>query len=309
MAITDLISLALECDMEIQEEQCALTSRVLVSRMPELLELAKIARGKVDSKFGRLIKEDSSCEAPRKAGDTNLMKYPVGFCKPICKQVFEELKQSELIKDWVAQGGAFKTVYIMLYGKYFQNAIQIGNLYLDVANDTVDPTKHFLEWMPIEDLDYKNLECWEQVSEVVESYYHCRVIPNRYFPLLAAFVPLMVIRSNGVLELLIFQDQFFFKDLGDGMKRYIEWLSNDSRKVHRSLTNKQQRLLAQGFGSNDFDKFAFEYKPSTNEGLVQQAEELYQASQGENGEVLVRKLIELAHQSTKRFNAKEIVLS
>jgi hypothetical protein len=38
-----------------------------------------------------------------------------------------------------------KKVFVLLKGRYFQNALQLGNLYVDVANDTVDTAKPKLE--------------------------------------------------------------------------------------------------------------------------------------------------------------------
>lgn len=306
MSVSDLVAKARAGDLNHQEDQRQLTEEVLLPVMPEVIGLVKTARGKVDFLHQQMAEKNPDVKLPAADGDSNIATYPKGFCRTICEGVFKDLSGQDLIKDLVAQGVVFKTVYIILYGQYFQNAIQIGNIYLDSANDTVDPNKYFLEWMPVKELDYENLESWEQVTDIVESYFHCRVIPNRYFPLLAPIIPFIAIRSHGMMELIFFQDLFFFKDLGDGMRRYIDWISSEAGKAKRQLAAADEKLLQREFGGNVFDEFPFEYTVSTVEDLVQQARELHTVSEQENGETVIRKLIELAHIGSRHFKQRQL---
>lgn len=306
MSVSDLVARALEGDLNHREDQCALTEEWVMPAMPEVVRLATAAREKTDFRHQQRMEKNARRPVQVAEGDRDLAQYPIGFCKIICEDVFADLSQQPLIQDLVSRGVVFKNVYIILYGRYFQNAIQIGNLYLDAANDTVDPEKPFLEWMPITDLDYQNLESWEQVISVVESYFHARVIPNRYFPLLAPFVPFISVRSEGQLELLMFQDLFFLKDLGDGMRRYIEWISSKQGAAARTLPKDDQALLEREFGANLFEQFPFEYAPATTEQLIDQAKDLYAASREENGEAVITKLVELARQASVVFKSRQL---
>jgi hypothetical protein len=307
MSVRELVALARASDLIAREDQEELTARLVLPAMPELIALVTAARKEIDGRFRQLAASIGDLEPSDVRGDSNLAVYPVGFCRTICEQVFEALSHTALVQRLCSHGLVFKTVYIMLYGRYFQNAIQIGNLYLDAANDTVDPRKPFLEWMPIRELDYRNLESWDEVISIVESYYHCRVIPNRSFPLLSLFLPFFVVRSNGRIEFLIFQDQFFLKDLDEGMRRYTDWITGDRGVAARVLCAQDEALLEREFGANDFANFPFEYAVSTPAGLVAQARELVHAADQQNGKAVIRKLIELAQQATRIFRERNLI--
>lgn len=51
---------------------------------------------------------------------------------------------------WAAIG----PVFVILKGRSFQNAILFGNLSIDVADDSVDPAKPWLEWMGVRELPF-----------------------------------------------------------------------------------------------------------------------------------------------------------
>ena len=53
------------------------------------------------------------------------------------------------IREFIGKGGAFRSVWGVLREQYFQNAIQLGGLYVDVSNDTVVVTKPKVEILPI----------------------------------------------------------------------------------------------------------------------------------------------------------------
>lgn len=75
-------------------------------------------------------------------------------------------------------------------GCYFQNALQVGNLYIDVANDTVFTEKPKLEWARIEEVDYQNADDWPAVAAVGRRYYEVELYPNLRFPLAFPAAPL-----------------------------------------------------------------------------------------------------------------------
>lgn len=60
---------------------------------------------------------------------------------------------------------------MILKGRSFQNAIQFGNLFIDVAIDSVDPAKPCLEWMDGREVPFENLTGLESLVRVAEA--HC----------------------------------------------------------------------------------------------------------------------------------------
>jgi hypothetical protein len=308
MSIKDLVDRGRATNLIHLEEQESLTLDKVLPVVPELVEEITRIRKRLDDKFQRLYATKAKVVSAAK-GDMDPASYPIGFCKEICEELKDQLSRNIRIQELVSKGVVFRSVYIILYGRYFQNALQLGNLYFDAANDTVDPKKPFLEWMPINELDYENLETWEQVIPVVESYLHCRVVPNHVFPLLAPLVPLLGIRSNRRIDLLFFQDNFFLKDLGDGMQRYLEWITSRKGAAARRLNRSDIAMLTRQFGANDFDHFPFEFSPATVHDLVAQAQELVEISQQEDGEKILLKLSELSHQAVRLFRRKNLLSS
>jgi hypothetical protein len=174
------------------------------------------------------------------------------------------------VQRLLRSGVVLKKVFVILKGLYFQNAIQMGNLYIDVANDTVDPSKPWLEWMHVREVPYTNIGDFPTLISVAERYHQCRAYPNLFFPLLAPVVPLLAIRANGRLELLHFQDGGFLKDLPGGLHNLRSWLSGAAQTMD-ALPAEYVSALQSAFGSNDFSSFPFEYHPcSTDEVAAQE---------------------------------------
>ena len=142
--------------------------------------------------------------------DPNLARYPIGFCLEICKGVLA-LIQRELaapttpgikaLHRFIAEGGLAKRVWGDLRGQYFQNAIQIGSLYVDVANDSVNPAKPKIEILPLHQAGFQALSDYDSYARLAESYWHARVYPNRYLPHLAPLYPLLLVYPSGKIQL------------------------------------------------------------------------------------------------------------
>lgn len=232
-----------------------LTTKLLRPAMP----------GIVDT-LGRLRRETDGWIARSDAPPT----YPVGFCAVIRDRIFEDLLRDPEVRRLTAAGLVLKKTFVILKDRYFQNAIQFGNLYIDVANDTVDPSKPWLEWMDVRDVPFENVGHLPTLIRVAESYHRCRAFPNVFFPLLAPVVPLLSIAENGRLGLLHFQDGAFLKDLADGLPHLHAWLAGPARDLP-SLPLAYATRLHQACGANDFAVFPFEYRPCTLAEVAAQA--------------------------------------
>ncbi len=74
----------------------------------------------------------------------------------------------------------------MQKGVYFQNAIQQGDLWCDLANDTVDITRPAAEFLPMAEARFEELESFEHFTRVVACYWGMEVYPTHCLPAIAA---------------------------------------------------------------------------------------------------------------------------
>jgi hypothetical protein len=113
------------------------------------------------------------------------------------------------------------------------------------------------------------------------------------------------IQSLGSLA-LEFQNIFFLKDLGDGLRRLQSWLSGDSDTVHRRLPQSYECALREHFGANDFKVFPFEYRPCSTHEVADQARQLALASKKRAQEHLVIALLNLVPRSAGIVRSRQI---
>lgn len=252
-----LVELALSQDMAWTAGQEPLTTGFLRPVLPGVLDT-----------LGRLRRETDAWIARSAAPPA----YPVGFCAVIRDRVFAGLLGDPVVRRLTDGGLVLKKVFVILKDRYFQNAIQFGNLYIDVANDTVDPSKPWLEWMDVRHVPFANIGDLPSLIRVAESYHRCRVFPNVFFPLLAPAVPLLAIGEDGRLGLLHFQDGGFLKDLARGLPHLRDWLAGPARDAP-SLPAPIASRLHHACGGNDMSTFPFEYRPCTLTDIATQADD------------------------------------
>ncbi|RVT48162.1 hypothetical protein EMM73_02390 [Rheinheimera sediminis] len=132
--------------------------------------------------------------------------YPLGRCKEIRDAVFIKLQQQlpqatepglVLIRDQLQKGESLKKIWGALRGVYFQNAMAIGDWYLDVSNDTVNPNKPRIEVLPLASSGFAAVTSFEQFIAVARSYWEVDVYRNDICPALAPYMPLLYISKSG----------------------------------------------------------------------------------------------------------------
>jgi len=255
--LQQLVHLARSQDMAWHAGQEPLTASLLRPALPGILDT-----------LGRLRRETDAWIARSAAPPS----YPVGFCAVIRDRVFDHLLRHPAAHRLTAAGLVLKKVFVILKDRYFQNAMQFGNLYIDVANDTVDPSKPWLEWMDVRDVPFENVGELPTLIRIAESYHRCRAFPNLHFPLLAPVVPLLSVAEDGRLGLLHFQDGGFLKDLGGGLPQLRNWLAGPARHLP-PLPASYAARLRQACGTNDFAAFPFEYRPCSFADVAAQADD------------------------------------
>jgi len=140
--------------------------------------------------------------------------YPLGQCLEISQALLQRLSRLDsamlepeaargfqALTQFVRQGGLVRQVWGDLRGDYFQNALLVGGLYVDVANDTVDPRKPPVEILPFAEARLAPISDFHHFSRVAERYWQARLYPNHLVPELAPYFPLMSVSSEGFIQL------------------------------------------------------------------------------------------------------------
>lgn len=252
-------------DMRVVPEQEAVTGAKLVRAMPAILERLRLHREAVDRECEDLRRRTDSREQRRHCG-LPLASYPIGFCRVIRDAVWDRALADPVFVALLSPGVLVRKVFVLLKGRYFQNAVQLGNLYVDVANDTVWVNKPKLEWAHVAEVDYRNAECWDYFGEVAQRYLNVVLYPNFLFPLGFPLAPFFAVRASGQIGLLFAQDIIFLKDLGEGMPRLGALLANE-KWMSRRLPLAYEGLLSRTFGPGARADFPLKFAPISSREL------------------------------------------
>ena len=182
--------------------QQLLTDRHLAPNLLELESYFLVVREALDSELSQL--------QPMKLGKA----YPLGQCLEIAEAVYKRLREVRQIalpphaikgydamRAFLRDRGSFRQVWGDLRGQYFQNAFQLGTLYLDVANDTVVATKPKIEILPFEQANIVPIRDFEHFTMVAQRYWQDEIFPNHVLPALAPYCPLLHLSKDGAIRI------------------------------------------------------------------------------------------------------------
>lgn len=183
--------------------QQALSERFLLPRRQEIEILMRGLRAGLDAELAHA--------QPRKWGKP----YPLGQCLEIAlaaKRALRHLNPINLRDSSAAQGHAALAAFLRhggqmhqvwgdLRGLYFQNAFLAGTLYIDVANDTVDPAKPPVEILPLADSGLEALRDYHHYARIARNYWQAELYPNHLLPSLAPYYPLISVIPEGGIRL------------------------------------------------------------------------------------------------------------
>lgn len=144
------------------------------------------------------------------------------------------------------EGGLLRLVWGDLRGEYFQNAFQMGTLYLDVSNDTVNPAKPKVEILPFEQARLAAVADFRHFARLAARYWKHRVYPNHILPALAPYCPLIHLAPDGTLSL---------KDCSEymvGMARARQYAPSEAVLSDPPMPAWLFEYLAQALGSGPF---------------------------------------------------------
>jgi hypothetical protein len=165
----------------------------------------------------------------------DLARYPIGYCAEITLAGFDYIihegyRYSVYFRHLLSfsrEGGVCKIIWGSLRGLYFQTALQVGALYVDIANDTVDPGKPKVEWSLLETSEFKNIDTIGEFAEVKSIYHGVDLYWNDFIPAIFPYCPLIEIcPSRRTVSVVIIKDiislaingpfESVFRDFGVG---------------------------------------------------------------------------------------------
>jgi hypothetical protein len=297
-ALREIIAQAQDTLVTRSEKQAGLSRRWLEPALPELLRLIQVHRQTVDEEF-RLRLRIALADAALAVGETGVALYPVGYCQHIRDAVWARLQNEKLIQEFRRRGLWWKKIYFIGDGAHFQNAIQLGDYLLDVAHNTIDANAEPVVCAPLGEVEYENLDDWVRYAEIAETYYHCRLFPNYYFPLAFPLAPFLAIQSTGRLELLYAQDLLFHRDLGQGWKR-ARALLESAWWAERRLPAAAENLLENFCRAQGATAFPLEFRVSTTEEMERMLEDWNQVRDLPAKELVLtlKKLTEVTRRAT-----------
>lgn len=162
--------------------------------------------------------------------------FPKGFCREIRDAVFARLKQriaapdtpvTQALAAFVREGGLLSPIWGALRGSYFQNAIQVGALYVDAANDTVTVTKPKVEILPLESSGLEPVGDVGHFARIAQLYWGGTIWANTLFPRLAPVLPIIHIGPDGRPALHPDSIGVFAENLAGGCRSALAFLEQE----------------------------------------------------------------------------------
>lgn len=230
------------CSVDIQDfrGQESVTAKLVTPQLGEITSLLLQYRSEVDA----LFEKKRGGMTPFEYGIVDVNYYPIGFCREIRDNVFKKVARDPLFQRLRASGLILKEIYIILRNTYFQNAIQLGNLYIDIANDTVDTSKPKLEVCPLNSVDFKNLNNYDEYFRVAEKYLRVTLYPNTFFPFFLPICPCLAVDERNNLQLFMHQEVILYKDVTNNFK-LVEEFFRTSEISKRRLPLEHEHTLKQ----------------------------------------------------------------
>jgi len=184
-----------------RERQQSLTDRHLTPVLPALEALLLGLRAELDP----VLREAQPASEAK--------PYPLGQCLRITEAVQQRLESLDpaglsadgaeahaALRDFLKAGGALRRAWGDLRDQYFQNALIVGTLYVDVSNDTVVIEKPPVEILPFAEAGFKAITDYGHFARIAERYWKHRILPNHLLPELAPYQPLIQISPTGQLS-------------------------------------------------------------------------------------------------------------
>lgn len=208
--------------VSVTPEMQALTERYLVPNLAALMQSLQHLRKQADI--------DLKPQMPQQYGKP----YPIGRCEQISRHVLQMLPNvlraradagMAALHDFIMAGGELRSIWGVLRGRYFQNAFQAGALYIDVANDTVVPSKPQIEILPLAESGMASITSAAHFAEIAEIYWEGRIYANHVVPGLAPILPMLSVVPGQPPRLQSACDYMIGLFMRDGFRDAEAWLA------------------------------------------------------------------------------------
>lgn len=205
----------------VDDRQRELTARHLLPFQAEIFDLLMDIRLGLDPTLSRMF--------PQCAGKP----YPLGRCLEITNAVRHELllrlskpqiPAEAALRVFLESGGILRPIWGALRGTYFQNATQIGGLYVDVSNDTVDVKKPKVEICSVAACDLLPIKNIRHFMDVAIKYWNIDIYVNSVIPILAPLFPMIGVQKSGKFNLLIANDYMISLSMREQFHDAERWL-------------------------------------------------------------------------------------
>jgi hypothetical protein len=231
----------------VDDRQRELTERYLLPLQTEIFDLLLSIRSNLDPVLSRKF--------PQCAGKP----YPLGRCLEITNAVRRELlirlskphvRAEAALRMFLESGGVVRPIWGALRGMYFQNATQIGGLYIDVSNDTVNVNKPKIEICSVDVCDLIPIQNIMHFIEVAKKYWEIDVYVNSCVPTLSPLFPIIGVPKVGNPSLLIANDYMIALSMREQFHDAERWLMQGPLPpdgiVHKIRQHLPKYLLPDG---------------------------------------------------------------
>lgn len=159
--------------------------------------------------------------------------YPLGRCTEITGAAVTALSTriqapkhpvEAALARFIVEGGIVKPIWGALRGLYFQNAMQFGSLYVDVANDTVTVTKPKVEILPLAQSGLEMIRDAGHFAEIAGRYWGANLYANVTVPALAPLFPLISVIPGTYPTLESASDYMLELFMVSGFEAALPWL-------------------------------------------------------------------------------------
>ncbi len=160
--------------------------------------------------------------------------YPIGRCEPIAQAMLLLLRQAvpvsadpglAAIRRFLLAGGELRLVWGVLRDRYFQNVFQLGGLYIDPGNNTVQASEPPVEVLPLAQSGMVNLRDAAHFAAVAERYWQAEIYANHVLPGLAPILPMVTLLPGLEPELQSASDYMIALFMRDGFCAAESWLA------------------------------------------------------------------------------------
>ncbi|MDQ7032515.1 MAG: hypothetical protein Q9M37_07340 [Desulfonauticus sp.] len=234
-------------DVVLSIKQDRLTRKYLMPYLDSIKKFFSYFRELYDEEIKKLQQQKSDNVTKKHPYSTSINEYPIGFCHLITDSVFKSVQkvglESMFSKVFKTDEIVFKQIYVILDDKYFQNAMQLGSLYIDVANDTFDVKKEKIVVKHIRSVNYKNFRNYEIFAKVAEKYLNIKLYPNKYFPELYEIFPLIYFSKEYGYNFFDYNLSMFLRDMASDFNLSDKFRQSDFYK-NNELPEEGIRFLS-----------------------------------------------------------------